>query len=130
MFHFTCWNWIGSISTNSPVSEKPANGARKASSAIPISYANPGQMASYAADGTDPRAHGSVLVLRRHPGTSAQAGQHRCDNCTEYVFLHCIESARTYLIIPREPRCSSKCVPARRAAQHSTFDVRASGATP
>ena len=27
---------------------------------------------------------------------------------------------RTYLIIPREPRCCPKCVPARRRAKHST----------
>ena len=28
--------------------------------------------------------------------------------------------SRTYLIIPREPRCWPKCVPARRTAPHST----------
>jgi hypothetical protein len=39
----------------------------------------------------DPRADGGVLVLRRHPGTSTQAEQHGCGNCTECVSLHGID---------------------------------------
>jgi hypothetical protein len=44
-----------------------------------------------AANGTDTRADGGVLVLRRHPGTTTQAKQHGCDNGTEYVSLHGID---------------------------------------
>jgi hypothetical protein len=35
------------------------------------------------ADGTDSSADGGVLTLRRHAGTTTQAEQHGCGNCTE-----------------------------------------------
>jgi hypothetical protein len=35
------------------------------------------------ADGTDTSADGGVLILPRHPGTTTQAEQHGCGNCTE-----------------------------------------------
>jgi hypothetical protein len=36
-----------------------------------------------AADGTDSRADGGILVLLRHAGTADQTNQHYCGNCTE-----------------------------------------------
>jgi hypothetical protein len=40
------------------------------------------------ADGTDTCADRRALILRRHAGTSTQAEQHCCRNCTDRESLH------------------------------------------
>jgi hypothetical protein len=40
------------------------------------------------ADGTDSGANGSVLFLCRHAGTTTQAQQHACNNCTNRKSLY------------------------------------------